>query len=340
MIETITVWFSQVHAAVFEAAVLPLLGLLGLRNFMEDAFDFTEWFLVGLIEMAFLAAVILPLERWRPADRRAVQGPGDRARVDIAYTLLHRLGGFAILVFAVMQPLVLDLKDGLREWGLAGFNLDSALGLTYVPVLAALIYLLVLDFVDYWMHRFQHQWSWWWALHAVHHSQRRMTVWTDNRNHLLDDLIRDAVLAFVALLIGVAPAQFLGFVVITRVWQSVQHSNIAIAFPASLSRLLVSPGFHRVHHAVGLGHEGRAKGVNFAVLFPVWDWAFKTADWSGDQRLARGDALDPTGIRDQEHGVNYGNGFWQQQWIGLRHLAAAVARKPPSETTPAVSAER
>ena len=116
MIEAITVWFSQVHAAVFEAAVLPLLGLLGLRNFMEDAFDFTEWFLVGLIEMAFLAAVILPLERWRPADRRAVQGPGDRARVDIAYTLLHRLGGFAILVFAVMQPLVLDLKDGLRDW--------------------------------------------------------------------------------------------------------------------------------------------------------------------------------------------------------------------------------
>lgn len=337
MIDSLVLWFSEIHAIVFESAVLPLLGVLGLRSFMEEAFDFTEWFLIGVFEMAVLAAVILPLERWRPADRRALQGPGDRARVDVAYTLLHRLGGFAILMFAVMQPLVLELKDGLRTWGLAGFQLDDALGLTYLPVLAALVYVLVLDFVDYWMHRFQHQWHWWWALHAVHHSQRRMTVWTDNRNHLFDDLIRDAVLAFVAVLIGVAPAQFLGFVVITRVWQSLQHSNVAIAFPAPLARVLVSPAFHRVHHAVGIGHEGRAKGVNFAVLFPIWDLLFKTADWSGDQRLARGESLDPTGIRDQADGVNYGNGFWHQQWIGLRHLVQSLSRstsgdhRPPAE---------
>jgi len=187
-----------------------------------------------------------------------------------------------------------------------------------------LVYLLILDFVDYWMHRFQHRWNWWWALHAVHHSQRRMTLWSDNRNHLLDDLIRDAVLAFVAILIGVMPGQFLGFVVVTRVWQSLQHANLGIAFPGWLAKTLVSPGFHRIHHGVGIGHEGPAQGVNFAVIFPIWDWLFGTANWSAERRLAHGETLDPTGIRDQAQGVNYGRGFWEQQWIGLRHLGRAV----------------
>jgi len=324
MMDVVSAWLAQVHTVFFETVVLPALGVLGLRAYMEDAFDFTEWFLIGVVEVTLLAAVLLPIERWRPAERGAPIGAGDRVRVDLTYTLLHRLGAFAVFVFALMQPMVLALKDTLRDWGWSGFNLDAALGLTYSPLWAALVYLLILDFVDYWIHRAQHKWDWWWALHAIHHSQRRMTLWTDNRNHLLDDLIRDAILAFVALLIGVAPSQFLGFVVITRVWQSLQHANVGVAFPGPLARTLVSPGFHRLHHAVGIGHEGVAKGVNFAVLFPVWDWIFRTADWSADQRLARGEALGPTGIRDQESGVNYGNGFWQQQWIGCRNLVQAM----------------
>lgn len=320
MIDFLVSLFADVQVWLFESVVLPLLSAAGLRAHMEDAFTFTEWFLIGVVEVALLAAVLLPLERFFPAERREPGGPGDAVRIDFAYTLLHRLGAFAVFAFAVLQPVVLLLKDSWRGWGLPHLELDAMLGLAYSPLLATLVYLLILDFVDYWIHRGQHRFNWWWALHAIHHSQRRMTLWTDNRNHLLDDLLRDAILAFVALLIGVAPSQFLGFVVVTRVWQSLQHANIGIAFPGWLARSLVSPGFHRMHHAVGMGHEGPARGVNFAVLFPVWDWIFKTADFSADQKLARGEALAPTGIRDQEEGVNYGTGFWQQQWIGLRNL--------------------
>jgi sterol desaturase/sphingolipid hydroxylase (fatty acid hydroxylase superfamily) len=248
--------------------------------------------------------------------------------------MLHRLGGFAIFVFAVMQPLVLSLKDTLRTWGIPSIELDAMLGLAYSPLLAALVYLVVLDFVDYWMHRFQHQWNWWWALHAVHHAQRRMTLWTDNRNHLVDDLIRDAVLACVAIFIGVMPAQFLGVIIITRVWQSLQHANLGIAFPEWFARTLVSPGFHRLHHGIGIGHEGPARGVNFAVIFPVWDWLFGTADWSAERRLSSGQGLVPTGIRDQADGVNYGRGFWEQQWVGLRNLASALRHRMVRKSTP------
>ena len=325
MTEALIQLFAAGHDGLFEGLVLPLLSACGLMAYMEEAFDFTEWFLIGLLEVVFLAAVILPLERLAPAERRGPGGPGDRMRIDVAYTLLHRLGAFSIFIFAVLQTPVLKLRDILGNWGVPTIELDAALGLAYAPMLGALVYLVILDFVDYWIHRAQHKWNWWWALHAIHHSQRRMTVWTDNRNHLLDDIIRDAILAVLALFIGVTPSQFIGIVVFTRVWQSLQHANIGIPLPGLVSRALVSPGFHRLHHAVSIGHEGVNRGVNFAVLFPIWDMVFRTADWTADRRLAQHEPLEATGIRDQEQGVDYGTGFWSQQWIGLRNMLRALA---------------
>jgi hypothetical protein len=106
-----------------------------------------------------------------------------------------------------------------------------------------------------------------------------MTFWSDQRNHLLDDLLRDALLAMVAIAVGVAPGQFVALVIASRVLQSLQHANLRWRWPGGLERVLVSPSFHRLHHAMGIGHEGPARGVNFAVLFPVWDVLFRTADW-------------------------------------------------------------
>ena len=95
------------------------------------------------------------------------------------------------------------------------------------------------------------------------------------------------------------------------------------------ARLWVSPRFHRLHHAIGLGHETQhnAKvvlgGHNFGVLLPWWDMLFGTADFS--------EKFEATGIRDQvEKGVDYGDGFWAQQRLGLIRWMAAVKGK--SET--------
>jgi sterol desaturase/sphingolipid hydroxylase (fatty acid hydroxylase superfamily) len=192
-------------------------------------------------------------------------------------------------------------------------------GVTDVPLVSFLLYLVALDFVDYWLHRGQHQFRWWWALHAVHHAQQKMSFWTDDRNHLLDDVIVDGAKALIALVIGVEPAQFVGLIIATRVIQSVQHANLAWSF-GPLGRVVVSPVFHRLHHAIGYGHEGRRHGCNFAVLFPIWDMLFGTADYRR--------AIEPTGIRDQlpsPEGSNrdYGRGFWAQQWLGLKRMVGA-----------------
>jgi sterol desaturase/sphingolipid hydroxylase (fatty acid hydroxylase superfamily) len=276
-------------------------------RYAEELFDFTEWVVLGAIEIAVLALVLGFLERRWPAepvtDRAAI-------RTDIVYTLLHRLGGFALLVFALVQPLFDALEGELRLLGVSRLNVDQLWpGVTDLPLVAFVIYLVLFDFVDYWLHRGQHRFEWWWSLHAVHHSQRQMTFWSDQRNHLLDDLLRDAAMALVAVAIGVGPGQFVALIIASRVLQSVQHANLRWRWPAALEPVVVSPSFHRLHHAIGYGHEGPARGVNFAVLFPVWDVLFGTADWR--------DGFVPTGIRDQLEGRDYGRGFWSQQWRAI-----------------------
>ena len=313
MLDEVLLAFSAAQQWLFESAVQPVLFAAGAMQWQAVAFDALEWVLIGAVEVTLLALVLGALERWRPAepvtDRRAV-------RTDLLYTLLHRLGAFPLIAFALVTPLTDPLESWMRWAGIGRLELDQAWpGVTDQPLIAFLMYLVVLDFADYWIHRGQHRFQWWWALHAVHHSQRQMTLWSDNRNHVLDDLLRDLLMALLAVLIGVAPGQFVALVVASRVLQSLQHANLRLRFAGPLQWLLVSPSWHRLHHAIGAGHEGPAMGCNFAVLFPVWDRLFGTADPRP--------GFVPTGIRDQLQGRDYGAGFWSQQWRALLRISGA-----------------
>ena len=313
--------FASAQQWLFERIFQPLLFNLGLGNLLEDGYAATGWLLVGLLQIAVLVLVIGPLQRWKP-----VEPVTDRAtvRTDILYTLVHRLGLFRVALFFSVEPLLDDLFGHLRVQGFSGFQLDNFWpGVSDSAVASFLIYLVVLDFLDYWVHRAQHHYHWWWSLHSLHHAQRQMTMWSDNRNHLLDDLVRDVILVLVAQCIGVAPAQFVAIVAFTHLSESFQHANLRVWFGPAAERLWISPRFHRLHHAIGIGHEtikgGKTVlgGHNFGVLLPWWDMLFGTANFEV--------RYDPTGVRDQAEPVNgklrdYGRGFWSQQWLGVLRL--------------------
>jgi sterol desaturase/sphingolipid hydroxylase (fatty acid hydroxylase superfamily) len=321
LITPLTDAFGVVQQSLFEVVVQPAMFALGWGNFLEDAYAGTGWLLVGLIQMAVLLCLIAPLQRWRPVERISM---GAAVWVDVLYTVIHRLGLFRVMMFFSVEPM-LDIVFGEASVrGLEGIQLDALMaplwpGVSDTAWGAFVLYLLVFDLLDYWIHRGQHHFNRWWALHAVHHSQRQMTMWSDNRNHLLDDVIRDIILAFTARAIGVPPGQFVAVVATTQLLESFSHANVRLSFGWLGERLLVSPRFHRQHHGIGVGHEGDQPGslggCNFAVLFPIWDVLFGTARFDGQ--------FDPTGIRDQlpEQGArDYGQGFWAQQWLGLQRL--------------------
>jgi len=309
--------FSAAQQWLFEAAVQPAMFALGMGNLLEDGYDATAWFMVGVIQVLILLALVGPLQRWRP-----VEPVTDRAtiRTDVLYTLIHRLGLFRIALFFTLDPWFDEAFGALRTAGYGTFHLDQLWpGVTDHAVVSLLIYLVVFDFVAYWTHRGQHQIEWWWRLHSLHHAQRQMTMWSDNRNHLLDDILVDSIVVVVAQLIGVPPGQFIAIVAFTQLSESFQHANVRIWFGRIGERLWVSPRFHRLHHSIGIGHETvKAQrtvlgGHNFGVLLPWWDVLFGTANF--EQRY------DPTGVRDQvEANRDYGRGFWSQQWIGLKRL--------------------
>lgn len=318
MMSTLIGVFEAAQEWLFEALVQPVMFASGLGHLLVDGYAAVGWLLAGVAQIVLLVLVIGPIQRWRPVqsitDRRAV-------RTDVVYTLIHRLGIFRVAMFFLLEPIFNDVSGALRAQGVGTFHVDQIWpGVTDIAWVSFAIYLVVFDFVDYWLHRAQHGLNWWWALHSLHHSQRQMTMWTDNRNHLLSDVLRAAVVAVVAQAVGVGPGQFMALVVLTQLSESFQHANVRVHFGRWGERLWISPRFHRLHHSIGIGHESRGRknslgGCNFGVLFPWWDMLFGTADFS--------DRFEATGVRDQVEPDaqgrvrDYGTGFWLQQWLGL-----------------------
>ncbi len=325
----LTTLFNQLHTWTFESLVQPLLFALGGMHLIEEAFLGTELALVGAIEIVLLLVLLRPLEALTAielrTDTRAI-------RVDVIYTVLARLGVLPLFFFFILLPLEGELDSLLHQIGLVRPTLESLLPpLASNPLAAFVVYLIVLDLLGYWIHRWQHRFEWWWALHALHHSQRQMTFWSDNRNHLFDELLVAVIVALAARMIGVPPGQFIALAAFAAFVENLSHANTRLWFGQIGERLLVSPRFHRWHHAIGDGHEGTHRGINFGALLPWWDMLFRTADF---RDFSGG--VPRTGIRDQLTGADYGTGWWAQQWRGCTRLWPALfsARAKSSATPP------
>ncbi|MET0320774.1 MAG: sterol desaturase family protein [Duganella sp.] len=328
MMQLFSDWLGTAQGWLFETVIQPLVFQLGLGAYVEEAFEGTEWLLIGVLELTLLFLVLRPMEALIPVHK--FNDPRARWN-DFIYTVLHRIGLFSVLIFFTLDPLLDSLAGLLRFESFQPFNLETLIP-NISPLGAFLVYFVVLDFFDYWYHRASHHFNWWWALHGLHHSQQNMNLWSDNRNHLLDDFLRDIYMGVIALCIGVEPSQYVILVSVSRILQSLQHANVRIHFGWLGERLLVSPRYHRMHHAIGVGHESRGAGTlggcNFAVLLPVWDILFRTANFTPE--------FVTTGIRDQlpktapdgtvVPGREYGRGFWSQHWLALKRLVE-YARK-------------
>lgn len=311
---------------LFEGGVQPMMYRLGLMEWAEDAFDWLDFFLFGLLQVAVVYLICRPLEAWKPVEG----GQSGRAvRTDVIYTLLARLGLLPLLGFVLFAATQVRLEALLADSGWIPPTLEEVFpSLRETPVLALAVYIVVLDFFEYWRHRFQHEWRWWWSLHSIHHAQAHMTFWTDDRNHVLDDVLAAAWLAGLAVLIGVPPGQFPVILMVLRLAESLSHANARIHFGRVGERLLVSPRFHRLHHGVlSVG----AAGKNYAVLLPVWDWMFGTADFRRDVFPRTGDPTAPDA---------YVRGGWlRQQAEGVRQLTRVVLGRKEKPATPRLPAE-
>ena len=301
-------------AGLIQAHVLiPLLYRFGMMEWEDIAQGWALFALYGVAQIAITYAVCLPLERWRPVERWP---DGKAVWVDVVYTVVNRVGVLPLVTFVLFYSIQVSMNGWLTDHGWVPPTLDRLVPvLLGRPVLSFFVYMAILDCAEYWRHRLSHRFGWWWALHSLHHAQRQMTFWSDDRNHVLDEVISFAWFTAVALLIGIPPLQFPLLVLSLRCLESLSHANARLSFGSVGERLLISPRFHRAHHGVLAAGQ---QSCNYGSILPVWDMLFGTADFSR--------AYVRTGDPSGEEALATGN-WWQQQRAGWRRMLQMLTRR-------------
>ncbi len=317
MRDLIDIWVGA-QTWIFEALVSPLLFRFGLMAWYEPGFNAVEYVMLGTIQILVIAVGMRFFERRWPLEK---PGRDDRLiGVDRVYTLLNKLGVVPLAIFIVTYPVVTHIELLIRAWGYAPPSLERLLPWLGDNALASfLVYFALYDFAAYWLHRAQHAFPWWWALHSLHHSQRRMTVWTDDRNHVVDDLLITLALVLFAQVVGVQPGDYVIILMVGRLVESWSHANVDVSFGRLGSRLLVGPRFHRLHHALSNPQERHIQDHNFAPVFPIWDVLFGTAIYDERNR--------PTGVDDPTVDADNDRGWLAQQATVFWRFARAMIPK-------------
>jgi len=134
--------------------------------------------------------------------------------------------------------------------------------------------LLLLDFLIYWWHRANHVVPVLWRFHAVHHYDRFLDTTSALRFHFGEVLLSAAARAAVIVLLAIPLTSVLAFEALVLMAALFHHSNLRLpdAVERALSRLVVTPSIHWVHH-----HRVRADtDANYSTILSLWDPLFRS----------------------------------------------------------------
>jgi len=218
---------------------------------------------MGLTTVAFLL-VLLGLEQILPRRRDwSIRGDREIWR-DLGHSVLYTSigGNVAHITFLSGLP-----------WVLSRLGFASGLGIwpQGSPLLLQGAALMVLgDLLEYWYHRLAHTMPWLWPVHAIHHTPTRLNVLKGPRHHVVYFLGRGVLVWAPLVIIGV-PSRLVAwqFAAVVLVG-SLAHANIAFRIPSFVHRIVVTPEFHRIHHAI----DAKQGNSNYSTVFPVWDLLF------------------------------------------------------------------
>lgn len=153
-------------------------------------------------------------------------------------------------------------------------------------IAAAMGFLILHDFINYWAHVLFHKVPLLWSFHQVHHSVEVLTPAAAYRIHPVE-IISFAVLqapavglsaVFYENILGrdqqitmIFGVSIVGFV-LALFGTHLRHSHIWMSYGPVLNRLFMSPAHHQIHHSIDPRHWNK----NFSVKLAVWDALFGT----------------------------------------------------------------
>lgn len=211
--------------------------------------------------VAFFALIVLfsVMERVRPA------WPVNRLK-DLKVDMLSF--AFALAANRGVTRIIGTVAGDVTPRSLRG-GVEYLQGLPSAVRIAVAI--LVVDFTVYWIHRSQHTFETMWRTHAWHHSIEEMYWFAGFRTSFFHSLLNNIPQVVIPVtLFHLSPAEAgIGYSIGVFI-QFVEHTNWNLSF-GPLNWLLVTPDYHRIHHAATL-HRGK----NIAGAFRIWDMLFGT----------------------------------------------------------------
>jgi len=130
--------------------------------------------------------------------------------------------------------------------------------------------LLAEDFLYYWLHRFDHEIRFFWAIHVTHHSSEHMNFTVGFRSSVFQPLYRFIYFIPLAIL-GFKPLDIVFMYSLTQIWGIFVHTEL-IRKMSILEYFMVTPSHHRVHHASNPKYLDK----NLGMFLIIWDKMFGT----------------------------------------------------------------
>ena len=156
---------------------------------------------------------------------------------------------------------------------------------TISTIVFSILFVLLFDLGLFIAHYLNHKIPLMWNIHKVHHSAEVLTPVTAFRFHPIDLVFTGAILALtVGPLVGIYQFLFSGnlfegnptaygvTLLLFLINANFRHSHIQIHYSPSLSKLLVSPVMHNLHHSTNPAHFDK----NMGFMFSFWDRIAKT----------------------------------------------------------------
>jgi sterol desaturase/sphingolipid hydroxylase (fatty acid hydroxylase superfamily) len=312
--------WSAANVQCILGSIQSLLARLGLRQHGHALSLWLFFASCGVAELFLSFLICTPLERFWPLTSWPKRNP---IAADVTYALFVRIVLFPLIAYFEYSWLHQSLDGFLRAHAITPPALPG-----FIPILAswpAIVFFAnfaILDLADYWRHRLSHRYGWWYGIHSLHHAEEQMTFWSDDRSHVLEDAITYVWLIAVGLAIGVPSMQFPFLILGFRLVGSMAHSNTGFRYGWVGEHILISPRFHRTHHA--LRAAGR-RSCNFGTALSWWDILFGTAKF-GDNTVETGDAGAEPAMVNGSWGEQQRAGFRRMLRLGRRRKKARAVR--------------
>ncbi len=164
----------------------------------------------------------------------------------------------------------------VMPWVDAGLDAISLEGVAYRSVAAdwplavqVLLALLVIDFIQFKVHRLLHRVPALWRFHQVHHADASFHVTTALRFHPGELLLALPVRLAAVVALGVPPAGVLLFEIVFGIANLLEHGNFDLPrrFEPLAQRVVITPALHRAHHVA----DWRELNTNFGTILSAWD---------------------------------------------------------------------